>query len=135
MIDQNLEKCIYCAEQISLAYCTVYSSLETVKFIFRNREYSEIYYSNNEVKEMLVEVQLNYASLFCLFDKNNICTSSVLYPDDEADLPAYIKSCSQLLNYDQLLAGWIMKDCYISKTNEGRIAGLAVQPVKPKPTT
>lgn len=135
MTDQSLEKHVYCTEQISLAHCTIHSSLQIIKFIFKNREYSEIYYYNNDVKELLVEVQLDCTVLVCSFDKNNICTSSILFFDNPADLLVYTQCCSQLLNYDHILSGWIMKDCYITKTGRQGAPGLSVKPAKPEFTT
>lgn len=123
-------KQIKCKNHIILACAVIRSLLQTVNVLFRLDEKHQIHYFCKEGGKILLETQLDAATITCLFGENDLCEEVRLFSDDLTDIASYRDCCNTTFSYDVKLNGWRANGCLIQIHAEDQECSLLVHPIK-----
>lgn len=125
----NLDR-ITISQQIMLGFLALHAPLASVKALFLNWEVYEVYYSQGNNKEVFVEVCFESTGLVCLFDKDMLCETVSIMPDNPADISLYIEYCQATYPYYEQLECWIINNFVIRKNIYKEAYCLSIEPLK-----
>lgn len=99
------------AAHIHSAYCALKCPLTAIFSLFPDRVTKlHDYTLNGGIDVKLVDIELDVATLTCLFTVNQRCTAAFLFLDKVDDMEHYITQCNNDYRYDYLLKRWIAAD-------------------------
>lgn len=118
------------SQQIMLGILAIHASLASLKALFFNREVYEVYYFQGNKKEVFVEVCFDAAGLVCLLDKDMLCETVYIIPDEPSDISLYTEYCQATYPTFGNSECWIINNFVIRKNIYKETYCLSIEPVK-----
>lgn len=118
------------SQQMMLGFVALHTPLKTVRSLFFNRELYEVYSSNGNHQDVLVEVCFDSAGLVCQFDQDAICEAVYIIPDKPTEITLYTEYCQATYPYDPDLERWQMNDFLIRLIFYKKEYCLSISPLK-----
>lgn len=107
------------SEQFESAYKVIKQHFTVIPLMFKDKEICITYYQHKEYKDKVIEIVFDTAILTCEFDENNVCISTLLFPDDRENIKPYIDYCNKAYEYSYLLGGWLIENyCLCTKPSK-----------------
>ncbi len=115
----------YISGNIQQAFGVLKYSFATVPELFPGRELCVIDCQDDGIKNQMVEISFDTATLTCHFNKDDICNTAYLYLEDLGDLQRYVDYFNQTYKFDPTCQAWVSNkgcicleadgmDCYLA---------------------
>lgn len=117
------------AELVNAAYNVINHHFTVIPQMFKDKEICIIYYQHKELNDKVIEIGIDTVILTCVFDENDVCISTLLFPDDTNNMKSYIDYCNKAYEYSYLVGGWLIENhcLHIKSRKDGYF--FALQPV------